>query len=94
MLQPFPLYPGDTDLDFLWDWTTWLNAGDTIASFVVTVSDGLVLGNSSTTGQTVTAWFTLAPGVSVGQSMSATVEITTVGGRIDSRDMTFTAKRQ
>jgi hypothetical protein len=43
-------------LDYKWDWTDWLAAGETIVTSVVTTTDGLTIDSQSHTNTTVTVW--------------------------------------
>ena len=66
--------PGAT-LDYSFDWTDWLDAGEAIATYAVTV-DGVTLDSQSRDGAVVTGWVsggTAGPGVVA----SITCEITT-----------------
>lgn len=74
----------DANLDYVWSWASWLaKVNDTIASHSVTVA-GVTLGSHSHTNTTVTVW--LSGGQpSKSRLASATVRVTTVGGRVDER---------
>ncbi len=69
-------------LDYTWDWSNWLPAGDTIASKTVTATTGLTVASSSLTTTTVTAWLS---GGTAGTVYSVACKIVTVGGRTDER---------
>lgn len=83
----------EATLDYLWDWTSWLGADDTITGHVVTVDPAPALVptaadltvDSSTVdvdSKKVTVWLTGGtPGVRYG----VTVSILTAGGRADDR---------
>lgn len=43
-------------LDYQWDWTDWLQVGESISTATVTVPSGLTLESQSNTTQKVTAW--------------------------------------
>jgi hypothetical protein len=75
-------------LDYTFDWSDWLEVGDTITAQTVTVHDGpdsvLVKNSSSITGSSdqVSCWLS---GGTVGAKYTVTAHITTAGGRQDDR---------
>ena len=72
----------EATLDYLSNWTEWLN-GDTIVSHTVTVVSGsVVLDSSSEAGGVVTAWLS---GGTLGEECKVTYAITTQAGRHDER---------
>ncbi len=83
MPQSFRKDP-DAVLDYEWDWSSWL-AGDTIASFTVTVPTGLTLDSSSATASAVTAWLS---GGEDAASYPVTCHVVTAAGREDDRTIT------
>jgi hypothetical protein len=77
----------DAILDFLFDWSDWLNTGESIASHTITISGtGLTLDSSSENSGIVTAW--LSGGTS-GIVYSVTCNIVTDNAtpRTDERTM-------
>ena len=78
-------------LDYVWDWTSWLN-GDTIATHTVTVATTagdlapLVVDSSAVVGPLVTVWLS---GGMVGTVYAVTCRITTAGGRTEDRTNRF-----
>jgi hypothetical protein len=82
-MQSWPL-PKDPDavLDYQFDWSQYLQAGETIltSTFIVVGSDSLVLSNESVAGGVTTFW--AAGGVS-GEAAQITNRITTDQGRTD-----------
>lgn len=83
-------------LDYVVDWTKWLgvvSGGDTIATFTVTVDDGLTLNSSALTTDSkgVTMWL---EGGTPGQTYRAHCKIVTVGDRTDERDVFFKIKER
>jgi hypothetical protein len=65
-------------LDYIWDWTAWLDdIVDTLAFETVTVPTGLVLESEAIVGKTVVAFIS---GGTVGQTYPVTCHITTAGG--------------
>lgn len=78
-------------LDYTVNFAAWLDAAlDTLASHTVSVS-GVTLDSSSIIGKTVVIW--VSGGV-VDTRGSATVRVTTVGGRTDDRTIYFKVKEQ
>lgn len=76
------LIDADATLDYVFDWTTWLN-GDTISSYTITAS-GITVDSDSNTDTAVTVWLS-------GASEGATVkcDVVTAAGRSDDRTMVF-----
>lgn len=66
----------DERLDWGWDWTAWLAAGETITSLAVTVT-GCTLTDSGHDGPLTVAWVTAPESGAV-----ITQRITTTAGRI------------
>lgn len=73
-------------LDYQWNWTAWLPAGDTISSHTVTVPTGLTLETSSATTTAVTAWIS---GGTAETECVVTCRIVTTQGRTDERSITL-----
>lgn len=75
--NPRPWITKDPDavLDYSFDWTDWLNAGELIDSHVVTV-DGVTKDSDTRSGAIVTAWVSGGAAI-VGQMASVTCKITT-----------------
>lgn len=72
-------------LDYAFDWSSWLAAGDTITSATVTADTGLtVVGTPSVAGSSVTAWLA---GGEAGSLYRVTCKVITEGGRTDERTM-------
>lgn len=70
-------------LDWSWDWSSWLEDGETITSQAVTVTSGdVTIGAVSQAAGVVTAWIS---GGTVGLSAAVDCTITTSSGRTDSR---------
>jgi hypothetical protein len=76
----------DAVLDWIWDWSDWLDSGETITASVFTVSAGLVLNSDTSSTTTATAWLS---GGTAGQPYSVANRITTSVGRIDERTITI-----
>lgn len=87
-----PRYVKDPNavLDYRWDWSSWLPAGDTIATATFVVDDAaLVIDDSLHDTTTATAW--LSGGVS-GSRYVVTCHITTTDGRADDRSLIISMK--
>lgn len=69
-------------LDWAFDWSKWLAAGEEISSATVTVDSGLTKGSESNTTSKVTIWLS---GGTLGVTHLVTCQITTNQGRIDER---------
>lgn len=73
-------------LDWRWDWSQWLETGETIVTSVMTVSAGLTLDSDSHTLTTATAWLS---GGTAGAPYEVANRITTNQGRTDERTITI-----
>lgn len=75
-------------LDYTFDWSAWLAAGETITAATVTIADtaggtsALVKDSQSFTGTTVTAWLSAG---AVDHVYSAVCHVTTSAARQDDR---------
>lgn len=77
-------------LDYAFDFTAWLAAGETIATAGITVPNGITLSTpASINGGVVVFW--LSGGTSM-QSYLITCLISTSAGRTDSRSFTLSVK--
>jgi hypothetical protein len=75
-------------LDYVWDWSDWLEVGETIVTALVTVPTGLVLDLQTNTTTTVTAWLS---GGTIGNGYAVNCHITTTTGREDDRTIYIVA---
>jgi hypothetical protein len=82
-----PVYPRDPDsvLDWHFDWSDWLAAGEAIISYQLFVPDELILGANSHDGTTVTVW--LSGGAAQQWPYVVTCRIVTDQGRTDDRSI-------
>lgn len=78
-------------LDYAFDWTAWLQEGETITNHTITVDVGLTLISSSEAAGVVTAW--LSGGTA---QTSYTVEclVETSAGRIDERSFSLSVRER
>ena len=91
MLQPLPYTPGAT-LDVAWDWTAWLETGETIASFAVTAPAGITVDSSQEDAGKVAAWLTMRQTVAKGERLAAVCTISTSFGRTEAREIKLVAR--
>lgn len=80
----------DAVLDYEFDWSQWLDVGETISTRLVTVT-GVTLDSSSNTTTTVTAWVS---GGTVGTTGTVACRITTSQGRTDERSISLTIRNR
>ena len=92
MAQDFIKDP-DAILDYRFDWSSWLQNGDTISSCQFIVSPGITVGNGSNgalaptnTTTNATVWLI---GGTAGQVYTVTSRIVTSQGRTDDRTITI-----
>ena len=80
------IIPKDPDavLDYAFDWTEWLEDGDTISSHTVTVDTGITKDSDNESSGTVTTW--LSGGIA-GTDYTIACKITTSAGRTDERSI-------
>ena len=64
----------DATLDYSWDWSQWLQNGETIASAQIIADVGITVGSTTTGVATVVAWLS---GGTVGQTYTVTCRVTT-----------------
>jgi hypothetical protein len=73
-------------LDFEWDWTAWLAAGETILDASATAASGLTVDSSTISDARVSAWIS---GGTAGQSYPVKCQVITSAGRTDARSITI-----
>lgn len=83
-----PLYTKDPDavLDYKWDWSSWLAAGETITTSTVTVPAGITKDSATNTTTTATVWLS---GGTKDTDYAVTNRIVTNQGRTDDRSITI-----
>lgn len=72
----------DAVLDYVFDWSSWLSAGETISTATFTVETGLTKDSESNTSTTAKVWLS---GGTVGERYMITSRVTTNQGRTDDR---------
>lgn len=73
------------ELDYKFDWSDWLPAGDTIQDASVTATAGLTVAPDLTvTATAVTCWLS---GGTAGLDYTVTCHIETAAGRVDERSI-------
>lgn len=90
--SPIPTTPGSV-LDYLFDWTAWLPAGDSIAAHQVDAV-GATVNSSSAASGVVTAWATIDQTAPPGHRATLTCWVTTAQGRTDARVLELVAERR
>lgn len=80
----------DAILDYVIDWSTWLDS-DTISTSVWVVPSGITEDSDSNTTTTATIWLS---GGTLGTSYSVVNRITTAAGRTDDRTITITIREK
>ena len=86
-----PLKDPSAVLDYVFDWTEWLAAAETITSHTVTVPTGLTLESSTAASGIVTAWIS---GGTVGTTYRVECLIVTTAGRTDERSLWITVQER
>lgn len=81
----FPLDP-EAVLDYVFDWSLWLSAGETITTATVTADPGITVGDVVTAAEKVTVWLS---GVTLNARYKVRCSIVTSDSREDSRHMTI-----
>lgn len=72
----------DAKLDFVFDWSEWLEVGETISSYILTVGTGITKVSDSKTTTAVTVWLS---GGTDKEWYTVACKITTSLNRIDER---------
>lgn len=82
------LYIKDPDavLDYKWDWSSWLAAGETITTSTVTVPAGITKDSATNTTTAATVWLS---GGTKDTHYTVTNRIVTNQGRTDDRSITI-----
>lgn len=74
----------DATLDFVFDWSDWLQSGETISSYIITTDSGITNEGDDESDGIVTVWLS---GGTAGARYSVACKITTSLNRIDERTM-------
>lgn len=92
MKQPL-LHDPASVLDYRWDWSGWLEAGETITGFTVTAPTGITVTTPavSQVGGIVTAWLTSGTPPTI---YPIVCHITTSAGRQDDRTIVLRAQNR
>ena len=77
-----PLKDPSAVLDYAFDWTGWLAAGETITDHTITADTGITVDSSTELDGKVTVWLS---GGTAGQNYKVACKITTSAGRTDER---------
>ena len=73
-------------LDYAFDWSDWLDSGETIASTTITVASGLTKDSDSESDGIVIIWLS---GGTAGTSYTVACKIVTSSSRTDERSITI-----
>ena len=89
----FTVYERDANsvLDFMWDWSAWLQVSEVISSHTINSPVGITIDSSSHTNTTVTAWVS---GGTTGTAYDVTCRITTNQGRTEDRTIRLMTKEK
>lgn len=79
----------DAIKDYHFDWSDWLEDGDSIDSYTITPSSGITVDSDSESGGIVTVWLS---GGTADTSATVTCRIVTTEGRRDDKTMFFEFK--
>jgi hypothetical protein len=79
-----PLKDPSAVLDFAFDWTGWLAAGETITDHTITADTGITVDSSTESDGKVTVWLS---GGTAGINYKVACLITTTAGRTDERTL-------
>ena len=77
-----PLKDPSAVLDYAFDWTGWLAAGETITDHTITADTGITVDSSTESDGKVTVWLS---GGTAGINYKVACLITTTAGRTDER---------
>jgi hypothetical protein len=69
-------------LDYVFDWSSWLQTSETISTATFTVESGITKNSESNTTTNATVWLS---GGTVGERYTITCRVTTNQGRTDDR---------
>lgn len=78
------IHDPDAHLDYSWDWSDWLEAGETIVTKTIMAGDDFTAGTPTETGGVVTVFLDATA------SCQVTCRITTSAGRADDRSIRLT----
>ena len=79
-----PLKDPSAVLDYVFDWTGWLAAGETIVGHTITADTGITVDSSTEDAGKVTVWLS---GGTAGINYKVACKITTSAGRTDERTL-------
>ena len=79
-----PLKDPSAVLDYAFDWTGWLAAGETIVGHTITADTGITVGSSSESDGKVTVWLS---GGTAGINYKVACLVETSAGRTDERTL-------
>ena len=86
-----PLKDPSAVLDYAFDWTGWLAAGETITDHTITADTGITVDSSTESDGKVTVWLS---GGTAGINYKVACLITTTAGRTDERTIWITVRER
>lgn len=81
----------DATLDYGFDWSGWLETGESISSYIITTACGITKASDTNTSASVIVWLS---GGAVGTRYDVACKITTNKNRIDERTMKIDVKKR
>jgi hypothetical protein len=81
----------NAELDYAFDWSDWLETGETISSHTITVSTGITKDSDSETDGIVTVWLS---GGTAGNWYTVACKVVTSASRTDERTMDIQVKNR
>lgn len=85
------LKDGSAVLDYVVDWSAWLDDAETLTAATVTAATGITVDSSSHDDTTVTFWLS---GGTDGQDYTVTCHVTTSAGRQDDRTVRIRVRQR
>ena len=76
----------DAVLDYMFDWSSWLQSGETISTSTMTASTGITVDSDVATTTTTTVWLS---GGTAGVNYTVTNHITTSNSRAEDQTITI-----
>jgi hypothetical protein len=81
----------DAVLDYGFDWSSWLDVGETISSYTIDEDTGITVDSDSESAGVITVWLS---GGTAGETYAVRCEIVTSDSRTDERTMIIKVKER
>jgi len=81
----------DSVLDYKFDWSSWLAAGESISTYVVTPASGITNSTNASSSDSVTCWLS---GGTAGSNYPVACKIVTDSSRTAERTMTIHVRQR